>query len=566
MSASNGVLLSCGIRVWPSWYLVGYGSIALDTNDTRPLVVLGFFGTTLDAPRRRDRWKRWRPTLSILQHDDLLVDRLDLLCSDPTKASMLLDDIAATAPETEVQLHDFQVSDFWDFEAMFEALHTFVRDYPFDIEREQYLVHITTGTHVAQICLFLLVEAGFIPAQLLQSGPPRRRSDGPSSLVVIDLNLARYDRIAGRFEADRQVRAGWLKAGIPTKNGPFNALIDRIERVASVSPEPILLSGPTGAGKTRLARRLYDLKRERGQVSGPLVEVNCATLRGDQAMSALFGHCKGAFTGALADRKGLLANAHNGVVFLDEIGELGTDEQAMLLTAIEDGRFVPLGSDRPVDSDFQLIAGTNRDLGERVAEGAFRQDLLARINLWHFALPALADRREDIGPNIDYELERLARRTDRRVTFNTEARRRFEAFARRPDTPWRNNFRDLSAAITRMSTLAPAGRIRVEEVNDEVTRLRDNWGAESPADAASQDCAVIASMLGDDAAADLDLFEQAQLAAVIRVCKQHPTMAASGRTLFAQSRLRKASSNDADRLRKYLARFGLSWSDFRERQ
>ena len=140
-------------------------------------------------------------------------------------------------------------------------------------------------------------------------------------------------------------------------------------------------------------------------------------------MSALFGHRKGAFTGAAADRPGLLRAADKGVLFLDEIGELGLDEQAMILRAIEEKTFLPVGADKEVASDFQLIAGTNRDLGEAVAAGRFRDDLFARLNLWTFALPALRDRREDIEPNLDYELDRFAEREGSRVSFNSEARR-----------------------------------------------------------------------------------------------------------------------------------------------
>src|SRR5947207_4777052 len=142
--------------------------------------------------------------------------------------------------------------------------------------------------------------------------------------------------------------------------------------------------GPTGAGKSRLARRIYELKKARHAVKGEFVDLNCATLRGDGAMSALFGHTKGAFTGALKERPGLLRKADGGMLFLDEIGELGLDEQAMLLRALEDKTFLPVGSDRELKSDFQLVAGTNRDLAARVAGGQFREDLLARINLWSF--------------------------------------------------------------------------------------------------------------------------------------------------------------------------------------
>ena len=137
------------------------------------------------------------------------------------------------------------------------------------------------------------------------------------------------------------------------------------------------------------------------------MDVNCATPRGDGAMSALFGHTKGAFTGALKDRPGLLRTADGGVLFLDEIGELGSDEQAMLLRALEEKTFLPLGSDRESHSDFQLIAGTNRDLFAAVREGRFREDLLARINLWTFSLPGLRARPEDIEPNLQFELDQI---------------------------------------------------------------------------------------------------------------------------------------------------------------
>src|SRR5690606_29133174 len=122
-----------------------------------------------------------------------------------------------------------------------------------------------------------------------------------------------------------------------------------------------------------------------------------------QAMSALFGHVKGAYTGAARDRPGLLRAADQGVLFLDEIGELGADEQAMLLRAIEAKRFLPVGTDREIESDFQLIAGSNRDLGRAAVSGGFRDDLLARINLWSFPLPGLRERPEDIEPNLTYE-------------------------------------------------------------------------------------------------------------------------------------------------------------------
>jgi transcriptional regulatory protein RtcR len=528
--------------------------------DPRPVVLLGFYGTTLDAPRSAKRWSRWRPTLSALQHEDLLVSRLELLVPPGVTPAVLLDDIAHVSPDTEVKLHPFPLKDAWDFEEVYEALLRFARSLTFRPDRERYLVHITTGTHVAQICLFLLTETGFFPASLLQTSPPRVEGEA-GSYGIIELDLARYERIARRFEEERIARSGALKAGIETKSPRFNALITRIERVAGVSRAPILLAGPTGAGKTQLARRIHALKQQRGLASEVFVEVNCATLRGDHAMSTLFGHKRGAFTGALADRRGLLAGAHGGVLFLDEIGELGLDEQAMLLTAIEDKRFLPLGSERPLHSDFQLIAGTNRDLARAVAEGRFREDLLARIDLWHFQLPALRERREDLEPNLDHELERMTRETGRRTVLLGDARQRFLRFAAAPSSLWRGNFRDLAAAVTRMATLAPAGRIRVTEVEEEITRLEAAWRAPAPSERSEDaDTARLEAALGAERAAELDLFDRAQLAAVLSVCSQSASLSEAGRALFAHSRTQRTSVNDADRLRKYLARFELEFS------
>lgn len=273
-------------------------------------------------------------------------------------------------------------------------------------------------------------------------------------------------------------------------------------------------------------------------------------------MSALFGHVKGAFTGAQKDRPGLLRAADKGVLFLDEVGELGLDEQAMLLRALEEKTFLPLGSDDEAHSDFQLIAGTNRDLFAAVRQGRFREDLLARINLWTFSLPGLKNRSEDIEPNLDFELDRFAEKAGRRVTFSKEARDTFLAFALSPTANWSGNFRDLNAAVARMATLAPGGRISTHIVEEEIKRLLASWSApgESPSPADLQE------FLDDRQLEELDLFDRAQLAFVVDVCRRSRSLSDAGRTLFGASRTRKTFSNDADRLRKYLGRFGLEFS------
>jgi transcriptional regulatory protein RtcR len=535
-----------------------------NTNGKR--VVLGLLGTRLDAGTTADRWVSWRPSVSICQHESLLVHRFELLYGPKEEklVELVAADIASVSPETEVRTHPLAMKDPWDFEEVYAALHDFARAYPFNADTEEYLIHITTGTHVAQICLFLLTESRHLPGKLLQSSPPARRhqQDPIGSFRMIDLDLSKYDRLATRFALDQKQATSFLKSGIDTRNAQFNRLIDRIERVVIASSAPLLLTGPTGAGKSQLARRIYELKRQRQQIAGQFVEVNCATIRGDQAMSSLFGHVKGAFTGATTDRPGLLRAADGGMLFLDEIGELGTDEQAMLLRAVEEKYFLPVGSDSESQSDFQLVAGTNRDLAAEVASGRFREDLLSRINLWTFRLPGLSARREDIEPNLDYELEQYTARTGIKVTFNKEARRRFLEFAVSDGAAWRANFRDLNGALTRMATLAPGNRINVDTVEEEIMRLETAWKSSTP----DENESLLAAILGPDRLAELDRFDGVQLAEAIRVCRQSRTLSEAGRRLYGVSRTRKKAPNDADRLRKYLSRFGLSFDDLRDVQ
>jgi transcriptional regulatory protein RtcR len=522
-------------------------------------VIFGMLGTQLDAGSGPGRWEKWRPTVSLGMHEDFVVDRFELLLDERRYgrlAQTVAEDFAQISPESTLRRHDTFLVDPWDFEGVYSTLHDFLRGYAFRPDDEDYYIHITTGSHVAQICWFLLAESRHFPGRLLQTSPPRKQASGQiGSFAIIDLDLSRYDLIAQRFRQQTLEDRDLLKSGIATRNAAFNRMIEQIETVATRSKAPMLLMGPTGAGKSQLAKRVFELKKLKHQLPGRFVEVNCATLRGDGAMSALFGHIKGAYTGAGSDRAGFLRSAHQGLLFLDEIGELGLDEQALLLRALEEKRFPPVGSDKEVESDFQLIAGTNRDLQDAVMQGRFRDDLLARLNLWTYRLPGLAERTEDIEPNLDFELERWSRDQHQRVAFNREARTRFLAFATSPEARWAGNFRDLGAAVMRMATLANAGRIQIELVEEEIARLRGLWragGAPSPLDA----------LLGDGVAG-LDRFDRSQLEDVVRVCMQAKSLSDAGRTLFAVSRAQRSSTNDADRLRKYLARFDLDWERVR---
>ena len=531
-------------------------------NHAKKIVVIGFLGTKLDGGITDKRWARWRPSVALVAHDHFKPDAIELLSfkkEAPNLFQTVTADIHYVSPNTVVRQHSLDVVDPWNFAEVYAGLHEFAKGYDFRDDTDYY-VHLTTGTHVAQICLFLLSEARYFPGRLIETGFSDRHDKKEfwrGRIDVIDLDLSTYDQLAKRFSKESQDSQTLLKGGIATKNAAFNALIGRLERVALKSTAPVLLTGPTGAGKSALAKRVFELRARRHLVQGSFVEVNCATLRGDNAMSALFGHKRGAFTGAASDRAGLLRTAHKGTLFLDEIAELGLDEQAMLLRALEDKRFLPMGSDREVESDFQLLAGTNKDLTLEVSKGRFRADLLARINVWTFELPGLAQRPEDIEPNLDYELSQAGKALNTRVTIAKEARTAFMAFARK--APWPGNFRDLAATVLRLSTLADGGRISVDDVGFETTELQRSWSTVSEK-AESGLMTRIHRVLGGRMES-LDRIERVQLVEVLKVILETSSMAEAGRELFAQSRSQKANPNDTDRIRKFLMRYDLNYAE-----
>ncbi len=517
-------------------------------------VVIGFLGTKLDMGKKR----RWKPTPSLTGHDHFHVDRLELLYDSRflRLAKQIQREIEEISPETEVLLQQLDLKDPWDFQEVYGKLFDFARSYGFDEDRERYHVHLTTGTHVAQICWFLLTESRHIPARLIQTGPPGPDDDTPK-FDIIDLDLSRYNALQQRFDQLSREYSDQLKGGIETRNAQYNDIIDRIELIASNSDEPILLLGETGTGKTELAERIHSLKLDRRRLKGRLVHVNCATLNGPDAMATLFGQRRSYLGTAGTERSGLLREADGGVLFLDDVDELSSNMQSVLLHAIETGRFYPLGSDHEISSRFHLIAGANRDLRSLAASGQFRPDLLARLNTWSFTLPPLRSRTEDIEANLVHELDRCERNLGVHVGFNSDARSQYLAFAKDPATHWPGNFRDFSGSIRRLCTLAPRGRITRAMVTSEIEMLLSDWSSGQSND----DYKLVADVMGDGVL-DVDPFDLVQLAEVIRVCRTSSSLSAAGRSLFAVSRSKRKTQNDADRLRKYLSKFGLEWGAF----
>lgn len=506
-------------------------------------IIYSFLGTDLDAGFRERRWKRWRPNVGIAASTGVHIDTLVLL-HQPEHASLarrVREDALSMKShegfEVELKEVDFEPFDLASTFLMMDSLRSSIDFRP----ENSYLLSISTGTHIMQIASYKMVEEKRWPGLIAQCS----RGEGLSTAInLIDLDLRKYDLVMARYRLDDLQGESKLKQGIVTLNPAFNTMVTKLQQVASKSRSPILLMGPTGAGKTAMARRLHKAKEDAGLLKGAFVEVNCATLRGDTVMSTLFGHKKGAFTGAQTNRDGLLKKANGGLLFLDEIGDLGLDEQAMLLHALEDKIFTPLGSDETVESNFQLIAGTNRDLLESVEQGTFRSDLLARINTWAFTMPGLRDRLEDIEPNITYELDALQKRDGVTCRFLPQALQRYLAFATSTEGAWTGNFRDLASSVERMSTLAMNGIIDVGVVDDELSTLKAAWRRASPAKAGSMTTSLERVLPNHS----LNLFEQAQLNLVLSLCGEAKSYADLGRKVFGDD----VGKNPSQRVRDFL--------------
>lgn len=283
--------------------------------------------------------------------------------------------------------------------------------------------------------------------------------------VDLDELLAAVEETVGTADGDSEERVpADLCEGIVAESGLMQAVLRDAYRVAS-SDVPVLLTGESGTGKEVVAQFLH---RCSDRASRQLVAVNCGAISEGMLASTLFGHRKGAFTGAVADRRGCFREADGGTLFLDEIGEMPLDLQASLLRVLETGRIRPVGCDREQEVDFRLVAATNRNLQEATAAGRFRTDLYYRLNVIAFELPALRERAEDILP--------LARHFLR----SGGAGRRLSPAAARvlQGYGWPGNVRELANAMARASLLARTEVVLPEHLPP---ALRGNADGSAPA-------------------------------------------------------------------------------------
>lgn len=241
-------------------------------------------------------------------------------------------------------------------------------------------------------------------------------------------------------EALEEMEEAELPFTFVAKSPAMKEIISVARRVAP-TPWPVLIYGETGTGKEIMARLIHELSERAGT---PFIEVNCAAIPENLFESELFGHKKGAFTGATASRKGLFELAEKGTIFLDEIGEMPEQLQPKLLRTLQEGTITPVGAERPVKVDVRVVAATNRDIRKMIEEGRFREDLYYRLNVFEIELPALRNRREDIAPLVDLFMQKYASKP---MTISPEAMDMLVKY------DWPGNVRELEHTIQRLTTL-----------------------------------------------------------------------------------------------------------------
>jgi two-component system response regulator HydG len=273
--------------------------------------------------------------------------------------------------------------------------------------------------------------------------------------------FARIDRALSEQAARRErdtlrgpIAAGDAVPGIVFRSSAMQRVLDIVARVAPTDAT-VLIHGESGTGKELIARAIHGASR---RARRPFVALNCGALPETLLESELFGHVKGAFTGATVNKKGLFEEAEGGTVFLDEVGEMSPALQVKLLRTLQDGEVRAVGSSQPITVDTRVVAATNQNLEVLMRQGRFREDLFFRLNVIAFSIPPLRERREDIPLLVQHFLDRFNSRQGRAVRLDGEAMERLVAH------PWPGNIRELEHAMERMVILGESDTITADDL------------------------------------------------------------------------------------------------------
>lgn len=281
-------------------------------------------------------------------------------------------------------------------------------------------------------------------------------------IVTIQKAAQHYSLVRENTRLRSEVRGKSGFSGMVGKNPRMLQVYELIEKVAP-TPASVLISGESGTGKELVAKAIHvNSPRE----DKAFITVNCAALAENLLESELFGHEKGAFTGAVAMRKGRFELADGGTIFLDEVGEIPLALQAKLLRALQERSFERVGGTKTLTVDVRIISASNRDLKEEVMQGRFREDLFYRLNVIHVTLPALRERMDDMPLLVDFFIDKFSQKLDKKdLTITKEALRLLMTL------PWEGNVRELENTIERAAILCNGNCIEAEDVQPESVNM-----------------------------------------------------------------------------------------------
>jgi DNA-binding NtrC family response regulator len=309
--------------------------------------------------------------------------------------------------------------------------------------------------------------------------------DNEKLLLEIDRMIA-HSRLA---RENAQLKRALKQYSFPNIIGKNDRMLRILDLVTQVAPSraTILITGETGTGKELIAKGIHANSARADQ---PFVPVNSGSVPAELLESALFGHVKGAFTGAIASRKGYFETANKGTIFFDEIGTISGETQAKLLRVIQEREFMPVGSTDTVKVDVRIIAATNADLKKLVDDGKFREDLYYRLNVINLALPPLRDRKEDIPPLVEHFFARFARENEKFLDADGKSLLRMDPDALRLllDYNWPGNVRELENAVERAVVLTSQATVLLDVLPDSIlqeggVKIRRDESGMLPADA-----------------------------------------------------------------------------------
>lgn len=433
-----------------------------------------------ELPNTRDRVARWLEQYQT-QHGATSVtlwavntDTLQLIFTsgapDPAPAALLVNELQQQAPKPWIaqsngQIERLLIPLFWD------NVLSAILAMRFDAQPKPSAIPKVDTLVLMEPILAILGRLTAVSAdnQRIRDRVAHLETDAKNQKASLLAEVSKLRDELHKSRLDSQLQKKWSK--VVRRSAAMQKTVQTLDRVAR-SDLPVLLLGESGVGKELLAQLLHE---HSDAASGPFVSENCGAIPSDLFESVFFGVQRGAFTGAVENKPGLVELAHGGTLFLDEIGDLRPDHQVKLLRVIQERRFRRVGGQTELTAHFRLICATNRDLGTEVAAGRFREDLYFRIAVVPVLIPPLRDRAEDIALLVAFFIEQQTTQTGKRWTVTREALNLLEQY------PWPGNVRELENEVLRATVLAEGDRLEPRHFSDKLTAARTPTPKSTPA-------------------------------------------------------------------------------------